>query len=430
VNPLAAVLGVRQSRFMRTFKALSCGILAALCAGRAVAADRAIHADIYSGKVGGNGIMVEMVTYTNPATGKTEKGGRLYFHVNRMERMFVRKDSKRGIALRVEALMCRQTFSYALPPLCPIDANVTLRRSRDGTLTGLWRGVLPSEGDRKITLREIDSRDFVDNGELDDDSALSHALWRAQPVEAYDDPKLDRHVRAGPIEKAGAVSYRMMSDDSGLKAPYLASAPDTAAMGVANTALRRGLIQMTVSHLECRRAGFRYGRTLADNDWGTPQYDVSVSYASSTLFQVTDQGETYCGGAHRHTFYRHRLYDLTTGKRLDLNAVLDLYTVDKTGKVTPSDAYRSMARGFTAASSYALPAAARTQCLLPAGGGAYYDAWLDADGVVFGRHGQDDGLDAGTSQCFGDYFRVPWTDLAPLWRKGARRYFGDAVKAS
>jgi hypothetical protein len=297
-------------------------------------------------------------------------------------------------------------------------------------LTGLWRGVLPSEGDRRITLRKIDSRDFVDNGELDDDSALSHALWRAQPVEAYDDPKLDRHVRAGAVEKAGPLSYRMMSDDSGLRAPYLASAPDAAAMAVANAALRRGLIQMTVSHLECRRAGFRYGQTLADNDWGTPKYDVSVSYASSTLFQITDQGETYCGGAHRHPFYRHRLYDLTTGKRLDLNAVLDLYSVDKAGKVTPSGAYRALAAGFTASSPYALPAAANTACLLPAGGSAYYDAWLSADGVVFGRHGQDDGLDVGTGACFGDYFRVPWADLAPLWRKGAHRYFGDLVKAS
>ncbi|MBW8734657.1 MAG: hypothetical protein JF571_10190, partial [Asticcacaulis sp.] len=47
----------------------------------AVAADRAIHAEVYSGKVGDRGVMVEMVTYTNPATGRTEKGGRLYFHV-------------------------------------------------------------------------------------------------------------------------------------------------------------------------------------------------------------------------------------------------------------------------------------------------------------------------------------------------------------
>ncbi len=414
---------------MRIFKVFLLGVAAALCAGQAIAADRGIHADIYSGKVGGNGIMVEMVTYTNPATGKTEKGGRLYFHVNRMERMFVRKDSKRGMTLRVEALMCKQTFSYALPSLCPIDANVTLKWSRDGALAGIWRGVLPSEGDRRITLRKIDSRDFIDNGELDDDSALSHALWRAQPVEAYDDPKLDRHVHAGPIEKAGPVGYRLMSDDSGLKAPYLSSAPDASALAVANTGLRRGLIQMTVSHLECRRAGFRYGQTLADNDWGTPKYDVSVSYTSATLFQITDQGETYCGGPHRHQFYRHRLYDLTTGKRLDLNAVFDLYSVDKAGKVTPSDAYRALAAGFTAMSSYALPAAAKTECLLPAGSAAYYDAWLDDQGLVFGRHGQDDGLDAGTSACFGDYFRVPWADLGPLWRKAARRYFGDSVKA-
>ena len=414
---------------MRIIKAFLVGVVAALCARHAVAADRSIHADIYSGKVGDRGIMVEMVTYTDPATGRIEKGGRLYFHVNRMERMFVRKDSKRGISLRVEALMCRQTFSYALPPLCPIDANVTLRRGRDGALTGVWRGMLPSEGDRKITLRKIDSRDFIDNGELDDDSALSHALWRAQPVEAYDDPKLDRHVHAGPVETAGPVSYRMMSDDSGLKAPYLASAPDAGAMAVANTGLRRGLIQMTVSHLECRRAGFRYGQTLADNDWGTPKYEVSVSYISSTLFQITDHGETYCGGPHRHQFYRHRLYDLTTGKRLDLNAVLDLYSVDKAGKVTPSDAYRALAARFSATSPYALAATAKGECLLPAGGVAYYDAWLGEDGLVFGRHGQDDGLEAGTGACFGDYFRVPWADLVPLWRKGARRYFGDRVKA-
>lgn len=413
---------------MRIFQAF---IVLAACvwAGAAIAGDRPIHAEIYSGKVGDRGVMVEMVTYINPATGRTEKGGRLYFHVNRMERMFVRKDSKRGITLRVEALMCQQTFSYALPPLCPIDANVTLRRSRDGTLSGLWRGVLPSEGDRKITLHRIDSRDFTDSGDLDDDTALGRALWRAQPVDAYDDPKLDRHVHAGPVEKAGPVAFRMMSDDSGLRAPYLSSAPDAGAMTVANTALRRGLIQMTVSHLECRRAGFRYGKSLADNDWGTPQYEVRVSYASATLFQVTDQGESYCGGPHRNRFYRHRAYDLTTGKRLDLNAVFDLYTVDKAGKVTPSAAYRSLAAGFTASSPFALPAAAKTDCLLPASGAAYYDAWLDDKGLVFGRHGQDDSTGP-VAGCFGDYFRVPWTDLGPLWRKAARRYFGDAVPAS
>jgi hypothetical protein len=324
--------------------------------------------------------------------------------------------------------MCHQTFSYALPPLCPIDAYVTLKPAGDGVLSGTWRGVLPSEGDRRIVLRRIDSRDFTDNGQLDDDSALGHALWRAQPVDAYDDPKLDRHVHAGPLTTVGPVGYRMMSDDSGLKAPYLASAPDAGAMGVANTALRRGLIQMTVSHLECRRAGFRYGKTLGDNDWGTPRYDVSVSYASATLFQVTDQGESYCGGPHRNRFYRHRAYDLTTGKRLDLNAVFDLYSVDKAGKVTPSPAYRTLAAGFTPGSSYALAAASRTDCLLPADGAGYYDAWLDEVGLVFGRHGQDDSTGA-TAGCFGDYFRVPWADLGPLYRKGASRYFSPAAKA-
>lgn len=412
---------------MRIFKAFILSVAACLWAGSATAAERAIHAEIYSGKVGDRGIMVEMVTYTNPATGRTEKGGRLYFHVNRMERMFVRKDSKRGISLRVEALMCKQTFSYALPPLCPIDANVTLKPTGDGAFSGTWRGVLPSEGDRKITLRRIDARDFTDNGELDDDSALSHALWRAQPVEAYDDPKLDRHVHAGPVVRAGPLGYRMMSDDSGLSAPYLSSAPDVVAMGVANTALRRGLIQMTVSHLECRRAGFRYGETLAGNDWGTPKYDVAVTYTSASLFQITDRGESYCGGPHRHQFYRHRLYDLTTGKRMDLNAVFDLYSVDKAGKVTPSEAYRTIAAGFAAASPYALTTG--SACLLPAAGAAYYDAWLDDRGLVFGRQGQDDGMDAGAGACFGDYFRVPWSDLGPLVRKGARRYFGDVIHA-
>ncbi|WP_443748005.1 hypothetical protein [Asticcacaulis solisilvae] len=413
---------------MRIFQAFIL-LVACLWAPATFAADRAIHAEIYSGKVGDRGVMVEMVTYTNPATGRTEKGGRLYFHVNRMERMFVRKDSKRGITLRVEALMCKQTFSYALPPLCPIDANVTLKPAGDGAYTGTWRGVLPSEGDRKIALHRIDSRDFIDNGELDDDSALSHALWRAQPVDAYDDPKLDRHVHAGAVTAAGPLSYRMMSDDSGLKAPYLASAPDGGAMGVTNTGLRRGLIQMTVSHLECKRAGFRYGKTLDDNDWGTPQYDVAVSYASATLFQVTDRGESYCGGPHRTRFYRHRAYDLTTGKRLDLNAVFDLYSVDKAGKVTPSTAYRTLAAGFTATSPYALAGAANTACLIPADGAAYYDAWLDDQGLVFGRHGQDDGTDPRAEGCFGDYFRVPWSDLGGLWRKTASRYFRDTAKA-
>ncbi len=412
---------------MGIFKAFVLG-MACLWAGSAAAAERTIHADIYSGKVGDRAIMVEMVTYTNPATGRTEKGGRLYFHLNRMERMFVRKDSRRGISLRVEALMCKQAFSYAQPPLCPIDAYVTLKANGDGVLSGTWRGVLPSEGDRRITLRQIDSRDFADNGELDDDSPLGHALWRAQPVDSYDDPKLDRHVRAGAVAADGPVSYRMMSDDSGLKAPYLAAAPDAAAMAVANTGLRRGLIQMTVSHLECKRAGFRYGKNLADNDWGTPRYDVKVSYASATVFQVTDQGESYCGGPHRSRFYRHRAYDLTTGKRLDLNTLFNLYAVDKAGKVTPSAAYRALAAGFTAASPYALPAAARAECLLPSDGPAYYDAWLDDQGLVFGRHGQDDGTNP-VADCFGDYFRVPWADLGPLWRKGARRYFGDTVKA-
>ncbi len=415
---------------MRIFKAFGLFVLpmiGMLLAGPALA-DRAIHAEIYSGKVGDRAIMVEMVTYTNPATGRTEKGGRLYFHVNRMERMFVRKDGKRGMTLRVEALMCQQTFSYALPPLCPTDANVTLRQTGEGAYSGLWRGLLPSEGDRRITLRRIDSRDFTDSGDLEDDSALSRALWRAQPVEAYDDPKLDRHVHAGASIAAGPVSYRMMSDDSGMKAPYLSSAPDAAAMAAANTGLRRGLIQMTVSHLECRRAGFRYGKTLTDNDWGTPKYEVNVSFASTTLFQVTDQGESYCGGPHRHQFYRHRLYDLTTGKRLDLNAVFDLYSVDKAGKVTPSEAYRTMATGFSAVSPWALPAATRADCLLAADGGAYYDAWLDDLGLVFGRHGQDDGMD-GSGVCFGDYFRVPWADLGPLWRKAARRYFGTVARA-
>lgn len=428
MNPLVRPRTLRQFRVMGLFTTFALGIALSSMAGSAMAADRAIHAEIYGGRVGDRAIMVEMVTYTNPATGRTEKGGRLYFQVNRMERMFVRKDSKRGISLRVEALMCRQTFSYAQPPLCPIDANVTLKPAGDGALSGTWRGVLPSEGDRKITLRRIDSRDFADSGELDDDSALGHALWRAQPVDAYDDPKLDRHVHAGGVTANGPISYRMMSDDSGLKAPYLASAPDAGAMAVANTALRRGLIQMTVSHLECRRAGFRYGKTLADNDWGTPQYDVTVSYASATVFQVTDQGETYCGGPHRSRFYRHRAYDLTTGKRLDLNAIFDLYAVDKAGKVTPSPAYRALASGFTSASPYALAAAVNTACLLPPDGSAYYDAWLDEGGLVFGRHGQDEAAGP-VAGCFGDYFRVPWADLGPLWRKGARRYFGDAVKA-
>jgi hypothetical protein len=97
VNPLAVRSGLRQFRFMGIFKAFVLGI-ACLWAGSATAADRTIHAEIYSGKVGDRSIMVEMVTYTNPATGRVEKGGRLYFHLNRMERMFVRKDSKRGMA--------------------------------------------------------------------------------------------------------------------------------------------------------------------------------------------------------------------------------------------------------------------------------------------------------------------------------------------
>jgi hypothetical protein len=154
----------------------------------------------------------------------------------------------------------------------------------------------------------------------------------------YEYLKLKEHaVPVGEVTGNEAVAYQMWRDPrSKFKYPRLVRHPDTEVSRKINALLEHKHLQTTHSALECQAIlNERPGSVSTSYLGGFDGIEASVTYLSTTLMSITEEGGTYCGGAHPNNYWQPRTFDLIRGEYLDWTRLFRAFDKNEYGSRKP-----------------------------------------------------------------------------------------------
>ncbi|HEY6968306.1 MAG TPA: hypothetical protein VJA94_03810 [Candidatus Angelobacter sp.] len=137
-----------------------------------------------------------------------------------------------------------------------------------------------------------------------------------QVSKEHSDP-LKSPLSKGPeIRVSSGIGYAMWKDKRlGVGLPHITRFPDTGVMIKVNEELGRELQKRRETVAECLEETDSRGRSWEEQ--------VSVSLFSADVLSIVRRSDYYCGGNHPNTVLEPLVYDLHTGKTLDLQDVFE-----------------------------------------------------------------------------------------------------------
>lgn len=124
----------------------------------------------------------------------------------------------------------------------------------------------------------------------------------------------------------GPISYTLLRDDLyGNAMPRLTRAPKGVRIEAVNRALESLHRDLVLQDRDCAQAlrssvaltdFTRLAATEKDKDTGVSQGEITVTYASDSLFALEEGRSTFCGGAHPNAFIHHYTFDLGGARQI------------------------------------------------------------------------------------------------------------------
>jgi hypothetical protein len=238
----------------------------------------------------------------------------------------------------------------------------------------------------------------------------------------YEFLKLEKHsAPSGKIFSAGATSYQMWRDPrTKLLYPRLSSHPDTKVLSKINHLLQQRHWQMNLAALEC--AATRYTDTGAGAG-SLASYDeetITVQFLSTAVMSISESGSTYCSGAHPNNHYDLATFDLIRGEYLDWNRIMHAYVPGEYGYAEESAklvAFMEKARNKQNYLTMIKPEDMENSC--PEVFPEYLALSFTAPNILSFNVS---GIGHAMGVCLGPQIEVPFKDLKPLLKPGAKAY--------
>jgi hypothetical protein len=238
----------------------------------------------------------------------------------------------------------------------------------------------------------------------------------------YEFLKLEKQsVPSGKIFGAGATGYQMWRDPrTKLEYPRLSRHPDAKVLSQVNRLLEQRHWQMNLAALEC--AAKRYtdtgpaAGTLAYYD----EEMIAVQFLSVSLMSISESGSTDCGGAHPHNHYDLATFDLIRGEYLNWNRIMHAYVPGEHGYAEESEAlfdFIETARSKKKYLTMTKPEDMENSCadVFP----SYLALSFTAPNMLSFNVS---GIGHAMGVCLGPQIEVPFKDLKPLLKLGAKAY--------
>jgi hypothetical protein len=155
----------------------------------------------------------------------------------------------------------------------------------------------------------------------------------------YEYLKMAGHaIPVGKVTGNEDVAYQMWRDPwSKFRYPRLARHPNSEISEKINFLLEQRHLQMTLAALECQASMYDSSGGPSSDSLGSYEDEkVSVTFLSTTLMSITEEGSTYCGGAHPNDHWNPYTLDLLHGKYLDWNNLFRAFEKNENGFNKPS----------------------------------------------------------------------------------------------
>lgn len=248
----------------------------------------------------------------------------------------------------------------------------------------------------------------------------------------YDTLKLAGHATpVGADSGSGPVAYRMWRDPrTQFRYPRLSRHPDPQVLARINHLLEQRHWQMNLAALACMATIYTDGNPAAGTLGSYDEEVITVDWLSPALMTVTESGSLYCGGAHPDNHFEPYTFDLLRGEYLDWNRVFDAYVPGEEGERKASPTLLALVdkvrKPLPAPSAEPDPGADADADADATSLDACSDVWPSY--LALGTQAPGaltlsvSGIGHAMGVCLGTHATVPFKDLAPYLKPGARAY--------